>query len=209
MMGQAAAAQVAVYQLAHLSSPPSQALTSRGQSQHTTCMHCSTPSTSAAYPAPAVQAEPPSSNAWNALTPADPQPDRVVPMTAEDERHMREVRQGSAAPLPLPPPCAAHTSVCWGHWQKPLTVQHPFCCLPRSHTHTHTQDLGRDPEQLLSKQTENVAHLQERRDQLNQAAPGQNLDEMAAAGGLLWGRPSFCKGGWRGRGRELPTSRPS
>jgi hypothetical protein len=44
------------------------------------------------FPTSHVQAEPPSSNSWNALTPADPQPERVVPMTAEDDRHMREVR---------------------------------------------------------------------------------------------------------------------
>jgi hypothetical protein len=44
------------------------------------------------------------------------------------------------------------------------------------------QDLGRNPEELLAKQLENEKHLEHRRDELNQAAPGQNLDEMAAAG---------------------------
>jgi len=45
------------------------------------------------------------------------------------------------------------------------------------------QDLGRDPAELLSKQQANVQRLQERREGLMEAAPGQNIDVMAAAGG--------------------------
>lgn len=66
-----------------------------------------------------------------------------------------------------------------------------------------------------------MAHLQERRDQLNQAAPGQNLDEMAAAGGLLLGEGGMdCQSPWgvvRGvwwwwcvwGGSELPRPGPA
>jgi hypothetical protein len=43
------------------------------------------------------------------------------------------------------------------------------------------EDLGRDPAQLLQSQLDNEQHLMDRRDQLNQAAPGQNIDEAAAA----------------------------
>lgn len=81
----------------------------------------------------AMEAEPPSSNAWNAMVPdAVPEQPRSVPMTKEDERHMRE-------------------------------------------------DLGRDPSQLLKAQLDNEQKLHDRRDQLNEAAPGQNIDEVAAA----------------------------
>uniref|UniRef100_A0A383WH20 Uncharacterized protein n=1 Tax=Tetradesmus obliquus TaxID=3088 RepID=A0A383WH20_TETOB len=38
----------------------------------------------------AADAVPPSSNSWVAMTPADPEVPRSVPMTAEDERHMKE-----------------------------------------------------------------------------------------------------------------------
>lgn len=82
----------------------------------------------------AMEGEPPSSNAWNAMVPdAIPEQPRSVPMTSEDERHMRE-------------------------------------------------DLGRDPGQLLQSQLDNEQKLQGRREQLNEAAPGQNIDEMAAGG---------------------------
>jgi hypothetical protein len=44
------------------------------------------------------------------------------------------------------------------------------------------QDLGRDPAELLHRQLDNEGRLEERREQLQQAAPGNNLDDMAAAG---------------------------
>jgi hypothetical protein len=44
------------------------------------------------------------------------------------------------------------------------------------------QDLGRDPAELLHRQLDNQRHMEERKEQLQQAAPGNNLDDMAAAG---------------------------
>ncbi|WIA11314.1 hypothetical protein OEZ85_011437 [Tetradesmus obliquus] len=80
----------------------------------------------------AADAVPPSSNSWVAMTPADPEVPRSVPMTAEDERHMKE-------------------------------------------------DLHRDPAELLHRQLDNQGRMEQRKEALQQAAPGNNLDDVAAA----------------------------